>query len=228
MAFKLHDWLRLTYQSQSLLPLSERATFIMKLDDDSYLNVENLARTLQTLPTKRLRYGFLWYDAEQIEDTKYYDNLFTLGSYFPPYAAGPGHLISADLLQDISSIKEPYMLQNDDINIDLWLYSLDIIRIHDDRYHGGFNLCCGRTKQEKVDFFVIVNARPHEYKPIREFLHNEHLKEWEIEMDFWDCRCYAYLITIRLYWVIIIGFVVGVLLYHSKYKKYKGKSSNAL
>eukprot|EP01112_Ceratiomyxa_fruticulosa_P019255 TRINITY_DN627_c0_g1_i2.p1 TRINITY_DN627_c0_g1~~TRINITY_DN627_c0_g1_i2.p1 ORF type:complete len:433 (+),score=41.80 TRINITY_DN627_c0_g1_i2:399-1697(+) len=214
MAFKLYDWLGLVYETQSTLPLSERATFIMKLDDDSYLNVENVARILQTLPTKRLRYGFIWYDAEQMEKSKYYDKLFTLGSYFPPYAAGPGHIISADLLEDIISIKAPYMLQNDDINIDLWLYSLDIIRVHDDRWHGGYNLCCGNTRKQKSDFFVIVNARPNEYQPIREFIHNENINDWKIQLDYLDCNCYDKVISVPLIWIILLGFIVILIAYY--------------
>ena len=45
------------------------------------------------------------------------------------------------------------------IVIDVWLYGLDMLRIHDDRFHGGFNLCCKDARNKKLDFIGLVNLK---------------------------------------------------------------------
>ncbi len=124
--------------------------FVMKLDDDSYLplslnahffrylNINQLCSSLvypwsvcllirRYIPSTRSRYGFFWYDVyKETEESKYYDTLYKLGNYYPPYAAGAGHIMSFDLVKFVTQIPNPVIVENDDVNVDIWVYPVDV------------------------------------------------------------------------------------------------------
>ena len=90
----------------------------MKMDDDSYLNVNVLSSVLPLLPPSWLHYGWFWYDVLKEENTsKYYDSIYKLGTRYPVYCAGPGHLFSMDVVKYISNLEKPLIIQNDDVNV---------------------------------------------------------------------------------------------------------------
>ncbi len=67
---------------------------------------------------------------------------------------------------------------------------LNIIRIHDDRFHGGFNLCCKKTRQEKLEFILIVNVSPEEMELVHKFVTTESQTQWDRSLEYYDCSCY--------------------------------------
>ena len=92
--------------------------YVMKVDDDSYINIDVLASSIPLLPKNWVRYGFFWYDIEKEDSSsKYYDSLYKIGSTYPVYAAGPGHLSSFDIVKFIDSMERPLIVQNDDVNV---------------------------------------------------------------------------------------------------------------
>lgn len=164
--------------------------YVMKMDDDVYLNLVTFASTILYLPTNLTRLGFFWYDVKKEDSSsKYYDSIFKAGTVYPPYAAGPAHSISWDLLEHIVSIKNPLIIQNDDVNVDLWLYPVDFQRLHDDRFHGGFALCCGVPRRD--DFFTIVNIEAEDMREIHKFVSGEeNWSKWDRKLSYYDCNCY--------------------------------------
>jgi hypothetical protein len=139
------------------------------------------------------------------------------GESYPPYAAGPGHVISYDLAQYITSIPNPILLQNDDVNVDVWLYSVDVLRIHDERWHGGYALCCKKSREKKLDFLLLVNVAPEEQHVAYNYMKNTTVEDFPLkEMSYGDSKsCYIPAYPFRRKWVTILVVTAGNLFYFS-------------
>lgn len=96
--------------------------------------------------------------------------------------------MSMDLIHFISELKHPLIIQNDDVNADIWIYGLDVMRIHDDRVHGGYQLCCGVNRSNRADFILVVNTTPKTAVKIYEFMHSEQ-QTFDQYLDYYDCDC---------------------------------------
>ena len=80
--------------------------FLVKLDDDSYLNVSKLALTLTNVSSTKPWYGGECISNKLVSRTGKYsvDPYHYPSTYYPAYAAGAGYVLSAALVQRITSI----------------------------------------------------------------------------------------------------------------------------
>eukprot|EP00448_Togula_jolla_P037499 CAMPEP_0170623416 /NCGR_PEP_ID=MMETSP0224-20130122/29687_1 /TAXON_ID=285029 /ORGANISM="Togula jolla, Strain CCCM 725" /LENGTH=333 /DNA_ID=CAMNT_0010949869 /DNA_START=67 /DNA_END=1068 /DNA_ORIENTATION=+ len=106
------------------------ARYAMKLDDDSYPNLNRLIPLLElkTQNKKRNTYAgdmmmqnkpLLW--GKWRQDPAVYNE-----TYYPPYASGPGYLLGADLIRtmfkDHFKAHVHYVLDNEDANVGVWVH----------------------------------------------------------------------------------------------------------
>lgn len=80
------------------------AKFIMKTDDDAFVRIDEVLSSLKTKPSNGLLYGLISFDSSphREKDSKWYisDEEWPHPS-FPPWAHGPGYVISRDIAKFI-------------------------------------------------------------------------------------------------------------------------------
>ena len=124
------DILRLDYQEtyaklvkKTLAALTFAATidtqYVVKMDDDVYLNVPRFVWWLQTADLPEKLYGGQCFRRSLIirnKHSKYYLSFEHLnGTYFPPYCNGPFYLLSGNVLPDLlkaSKVIEPFSVED--------------------------------------------------------------------------------------------------------------------
>jgi hypothetical protein len=100
-----------------------------------------------------------------------------------------------------------------------------ILRIHDDRFHGGFTVCCNTTHDLKLDFHMIVNTSPTDMEDLYEFMHDP-TAIWTKKLDYFDCDCYFTHYPLRFVtpWYAVLVFA-AIQIIHKKHliQRFTGK-----
>ena len=109
--------------------------FLLKVDDDSFANVDKLFQALASHNTKRLYMGYFQGHANVKKKGKWSESNWFLCDHYLPYALGGGYVISGDLVAYIANSAELLQLySNEDVSLGTWLAPLKIKRVHDVRF----------------------------------------------------------------------------------------------
>ena len=119
---KLPLKLRLFYRR---LAESYNYDFVMKIDDDTYVNVDRVLKLLQDdkVPLENTWYGHMRCNWERVtnNESKWHDDEYTAGRY-PCFGGGGGNLLTHGLA-DWVGVNAPLLkdYQGEDISMGIWL-----------------------------------------------------------------------------------------------------------
>ncbi|RXG69039.1 Beta-1,3-galactosyltransferase 6 [Armadillidium vulgare] len=110
--------------------------FLLKVDDDSYVNLPKLHQTMKSIPYKqRLYWGFFDGRATPLRRGQWKESDWILCDRYIPYALGGGYILSDDLVSFIAlNYKFLKIYKNEDVSIGTWLAPVDVHRYHDPRF----------------------------------------------------------------------------------------------
>ncbi|XP_069122568.1 beta-1,3-galactosyltransferase 6-like [Argopecten irradians] len=109
--------------------------FMLKVDEDTFVNVEKFKLELKSKPQKRLYWGFFDGRATVKKVGKWPEKDWKLCDRYLPYALGGGYVLSSDLVHYVASNSKMLKLfNNEDVSVGAWLGPLDILRQHDPRF----------------------------------------------------------------------------------------------
>lgn len=115
---------------------SERASaFFMKVDDDTFVNINRLIFEMASKPRERLYWGYFSNNARVKASGPWAEHRYTLCERYIPYARGGGYVITRDLLEYV--VRNEALLtrfRSEDVSLGTWLGPLDIVREHDVRF----------------------------------------------------------------------------------------------
>ncbi|XP_067938770.1 beta-1,3-galactosyltransferase 6-like isoform X2 [Watersipora subatra] len=106
-------------------------TYVMKCDDDTFIDSSKLIQELSSLPARGLYWGYFTGAARVKKSGPWAEPNFSLCDRYLPYARGGGYVLSWDVVDFI--IKNSHILQiynSEDVTIGVWLAPLNIQRIH--------------------------------------------------------------------------------------------------
>ncbi|XP_026294292.1 beta-1,3-galactosyltransferase 6 [Frankliniella occidentalis] len=110
--------------------------FVLKVDDDSYVNIRNLMKELmQKADADKLYWGYFNGRAQVRQKGKWKETSWNLCDRYLPYARGGGYIISRQLVHYLA---QNYLLlnlfKNEDVAVGAWLAPLNVTRVHDVRF----------------------------------------------------------------------------------------------
>ncbi|GIY64239.1 beta-1,3-galactosyltransferase 6 [Caerostris extrusa] len=110
-------------------------TFVLKIDDDSFVRLDALYPQLMEQPHEKLYWGFLDGQARVKTRGKWKERIWFLCDRYLPYAKGGGYILTSDLVHNIV-LNSNYLslYQNEDVALGTWLAPFDIKRLHDSRF----------------------------------------------------------------------------------------------
>jgi len=113
--------------------------FVVKCDDDSFINLPLFAEALRRQARNRLYWGFFDGRAPVIKRGKWQETKWNLCDRYLPYALGGGYVLSEDLVRYIVT-NSVYLnrFKGEDISVGLWLSPLSIHRVHDENFDTEF------------------------------------------------------------------------------------------
>jgi hypothetical protein len=106
--------------------------FLMKIDDDSFVQFDRLLMMLLSLKSKYLYVGHIFTNSRVIKDKNFkYFELDYEGQYYPPYASGSGYVLSSSLITKINNYEAPVRLRNEDVSVGASINSLNVsVKMH--------------------------------------------------------------------------------------------------
>lgn len=119
-----------------------RSRFLMKTDDDSYVQLTILVEKLSKMRDRYLYMGHIFENQEVYHDPqeKNFEPYYN-GKIYPPYASGSGYILSMSLVRHIATMRDrqpespPWkLIRNEDAAVGLWLAGLNISQVHDDSF----------------------------------------------------------------------------------------------
>ncbi|OWF56163.1 beta-1,3-galactosyltransferase 6-like [Mizuhopecten yessoensis] len=109
--------------------------FVLKADEDTFVQVDKFKAELQLKPKEQLYWGFFDGRATVKKMGKWPETDWKLCDRYLPYALGGGYVLSSDLVHYIASNSKMLKLfNNEDVSVGAWLGPLDIQRQHDPRF----------------------------------------------------------------------------------------------
>ena len=133
-------------------------SFVLKVDDDSFVRLDALINELQQKSRERLFWGFFDGRARVHKSGKYAEADWVLCDRYLPYAKGGGYVLSADLVHFVSENgKYLKKYSGEDVSLGSWLAALEVNREHDPRFdteylsRGCFNSYLVTHKQSPED-----------------------------------------------------------------------------
>ncbi|GMI42550.1 hypothetical protein TrCOL_g2663 [Triparma columacea] len=150
--------------------------YIVKLDDDVYVDEASLFSTLLTSPRRR-HYRGLFFTMNPIRDPSHKNHVTERCMplpMLPPFAYGAGYILSQDLVEYISSNAELLregLIRNkggpsveccdiDDVQVGLWMFALGVQGWNEGRFNGVLN--CHRETIIMFDVPPDLQRRIHE------------------------------------------------------------------
>lgn len=119
--------------------LTSNFSYVLKCDDDSFVNLLVIVEELAQIKNKsRLYWGQFLGGGRVIGDGKYAEKHWTICETYMPYALGGGYIISMDLIHLLVS-NAPYLkiYNNEDTSVGAWLSPYNIKRVSDLRFNTG-------------------------------------------------------------------------------------------
>lgn len=110
--------------------------FLMKCDDDTYVQLTELHKELKSVPYKqRLYWGFFDGSASPRKAGPWKEDEWVLCDRYLPYALGGGYILSSDVVNFVAtSSKYLKLFRNEDVSLGTWLAPMDLHRVHDPRF----------------------------------------------------------------------------------------------
>ncbi|MCL4145129.1 UNVERIFIED_CONTAM: hypothetical protein GTU68_066513 [Idotea baltica] len=110
--------------------------FLLKTDDDTYVNLPQLHLDLKAVPYKqRFYWGFFDGRATPRKSGPWKETEWVLCDHYIPYALGGGYILSNDLVTFIAMNSKYLKLYNgEDVSVGTWVAPLDVHRVHDPRF----------------------------------------------------------------------------------------------
>ena len=110
-------------------------SFLVKCDDDSFINLAVLRQEALTKPRERLYWGFFQGAARVKKTGPWVEPNWVICDRYLPYARGGGYVLSSDLVDYITVNADLLQLFNsEDVSVGAWLAPLSIKRDHDTRF----------------------------------------------------------------------------------------------
>jgi len=123
------QWLRSRY----------KFNFVLKCDDDSFVQVPLLLQELTKQQQQRLYWGFFKGGSHVFRQGKWSEPTWFLCDTYLPYALGGGYVLSNDLVEYLATSSPLLQHYNsEDVSVGLWLSPLKINRVHDYRFDTEF------------------------------------------------------------------------------------------
>ncbi|KAJ8766232.1 hypothetical protein K2173_022291 [Erythroxylum novogranatense] len=129
------------------------AKYVMKTDDDAFVRIDEVLTSLKAKPPDGLLYGFISFESSphRDKDSKWYINSeeWPHDSY-PPWAHGPGYIISQDIAKYIVQghhERELKLFKLEDVAMGIWIQQFknsgkEVHYINDERF---FNAGCEKN-----------------------------------------------------------------------------------
>ena len=113
-------------------------SYIMKCDDDSFLDVRRITTELQNRGRPERFYWGEMVMGGVLTKGIYKETHWTSCSTYSPYAFGGGYVLSGDLVQLVVE-NEPYLKRynSEDVSLGAWISAYNIERKHDSRFNTG-------------------------------------------------------------------------------------------
>lgn len=109
--------------------------FVLKVDDDSFVRLDALAKELPQKSQEKLFWGFFDGRARVHKAGKYAEADWVLCDRYLPYAKGGGYILSADLVHFVSlNAKYLKKYNGEDVSLGSWLAAVEVDRQHDTRF----------------------------------------------------------------------------------------------
>ncbi|XP_069491337.1 beta-1,3-galactosyltransferase 4 [Ambystoma mexicanum] len=158
------------------------ARYILKVDDDVYVNLQGMVVHLQSLgePSEDLYFGRIHWHVHPIRDPsqKYYvPKVLYPGPSFPSYCSGTAYVVSGDVAKKVyvASLEIPFFPM-EDVFVGLCTQKLGIPPTHSGRMAGGthypVDACCYQT------LFTSHQVKPSEMETVWEKVHNGQHCSW--------------------------------------------------
>jgi len=125
------------------------AEYVVKCDDDTFFHMDRLWELLATQPTQYLYSGrmFCYGQPHRDPSSNYFVTLEQFaGTHYPPFAHGPGYVVTRDVAQalsDLHSRAELKFLKLEDVSMAMWIdwlkkhHNFQIHMVSDDRFYYG-------------------------------------------------------------------------------------------
>ena len=111
-----------------------RFDYVLKCDDDTFVDVERVIEELKVEKDPFLYWGFFDGRAPVQIKGKWADNSYKLCDKYIPYALGGGYVLGRELVKFISENSRLLELYNsEDVTVGAWLAGLKVNRKHDTR-----------------------------------------------------------------------------------------------
>ena len=111
-----------------------RFDYVLKCDDDTFVDVERVVEELKVAKDPFLYWGFFDGRAPVQIKGKWADNSYKLCDKYIPYALGGGYVLGRELVKFISENSRLLELYNsEDVTVGAWLAGLKVNRKHDVR-----------------------------------------------------------------------------------------------
>ncbi|CAA0834879.1 Probable beta-1-3-galactosyltransferase 16 [Striga hermonthica] len=172
----------LTYKTIAICILGTkilRAKYIMKMDDDAFVRVDEVLSSLKGKPSNGLLYGHISFEStpHRDKDNKWFisDEEWPHSSY-PPWAHGPGYIISQDIARFIvqgHKERDLTLFKLEDVAVGIWINQYEtsgkkIEYSNDDRF---YNAGCD------TDYMLAHYQNPRMMLCLWEKLQKEHKAE---------------------------------------------------
>lgn len=169
-----------------------RFSFLLKLDDDSFVRLDALQQALKSIdePNKdRLYWGFMDGRAPVRFKGKWAEPDWILCDRYLPHALGGGYVLSSKLISFIADNADLLKLYNsEDVAVGTWLSGLDVFYLHDSRFdtewksRGCFNDYLVTHKQTDDDMKTKFQSLKTSGKlcPEEIRLRNSYLYNWNV------------------------------------------------
>ncbi|XP_014257061.1 beta-1,3-galactosyltransferase 6-like [Cimex lectularius] len=109
--------------------------YVLKCDDDTFVNVKAVEASLKNMPERRFYWGYFSGTARVQKSGKWREDKWFLCDRYLPYALGGAYVLSGDLVLFISNNADQLSVYNsEDVSVGAWLAPLDITRRHDPRF----------------------------------------------------------------------------------------------
>ena len=112
-----------------------RFDYVLKCDDDTFVDVERVVEELKVEKDPFLYWGFFDGRAPVQIKGKWADNSYKLCDKYIPYALGGGYVLGRELVKFISENSRLLELYNsEDVTMGAWMAGLKVNRKHDTRW----------------------------------------------------------------------------------------------
>jgi len=109
--------------------------FLLKCDDDTFVDLEKVIEELQQVTDPTLYWGFFDGRAPVQTKGKWADPNYRLCDKYIPYALGGGYILGKSLVEYLAeNAKDLQLFNSEDASVGTWLAGLKITRKHDSRF----------------------------------------------------------------------------------------------